>query len=386
MDDRRVEGRVEDSERSPSPGTNAAERRDWIRLCLVPGVGPVLRERLLARFGSPQKILQASPQALGQVEGVGRKTARAIQAARRLDVDALEAMCAQAGIELILQRDEAFPERLAEIPARPGLLFARGRMEPSDRLAVAIVGTRRPSSYGLRHARRLARGLAAQGVTIVSGLAEGIDGAAHEAALEQGGRTVAVLGSGHLKLYPASHRNLAARIAEAGCVLSEYPPEHPAFRSTFPQRNRVVSGLALATVVIEAGKRSGALITARHALEQNREVLVLPGPVDGGRFSGAHALLADGARAVESTDDILDAIGPLPAPVPVGSGDVHHGAELLLSERERAVLDQIGRDPTPIDQVVAASGLGVSQVLSVLSILEMRSVIRRVSGQFVARI
>ena len=359
--------------------------RAWIKLCLAEGLGPVGRERLIARFGGPVDVLRADRSALQGVTGIGPKTAAAIMAARRLDLEELTHQCRLAGVGMIWPERAEYPRRLTEVPAPPGLLFVAGNLLSRDELAVAIVGTRHASRYGERQAARFAEVLADTGVTIVSGLARGIDAAAHRGALAGGGRTIAVLGSGHGRLYPSCHRELADSIAAQGAVMSEYPPRRPPLSSTFPQRNRIVSGLALATLVIEAGARSGALITARHAMEQNREVLVLPGPVEKGAFRGSHRLIRDGALLVETPSDVLEALGPLPVPAEGESGDVRAPAELLLSEQERAILSEIGTRPTPIDQVVARSGLPVQRVLSTLSMLEMRHLIERVSGQFVAR-
>jgi DNA processing protein len=254
-------------------------------------------------------------------------------------------------------------------------------------VAVAIVGTRHATQYGLRQAERLAGSLARAGVTIASGLARGIDAAAHRGALGAGGRTIAVLGSGVLNVYPPEHKELADEVAGHGAVVSESPPRAAPMAGVFPQRNRIISGLSLGVVVVEAGERSGALITARHAMEQGREVFAVPGRIDDRTSHGCHRLIRDGAKLVQSPEDVLEELGPLVEPALGGDGQVvRHPAELLLNELELQVLAAIGSDATAIDDLVAATGLSPAQILSTLSVLEMRHVIRRLSGTLVARV
>jgi len=232
----------------------------------------------------------------------------------------------------------------------------------------------------------LGGGLARAGLTIVSGLARGIDAAAHRGALRAGGRTLAVLGGGLLRLYPPEHRQLADEVVRHGALIAELPPRVRPTGGTFPQRNRLVTGLTLGVVVVEAAERSGALISAEHAMEQGREVFAVPGSVDSHVSRGCHRLLRDGARLVESVDDVLDELGPLVEAAQVDPDRiVHHPAELLLNEIEQAVLSKIGVEPTNIDQIVLACELPVHRVLSTISVLEMRRLVRRVSGTRVAR-
>jgi DNA processing protein len=260
-------------------------------------------------------------------------------------------------------------------------------LRPNDALAVGIVGTRHGTQYGLRQAERLAGSLARAGFTIVSGLARGIDAAAHRGALAAGGRTIAVLASGVMNIYPPEHDTLADEVAACGALVSESPPRSEPLAGTFPQRNRIISGLSLGIVVVEAAERSGALITARHAMEQGREVFAVPGNVDTRASRGCHQLIRDGARLVESADDVLEELGPLveAAPRDDDQKKIHHPAELLLNELEEQVLAEVGGEATSIDQIVSDSGLPVSQVLSTLSVLEMRRLIRRLSGTTVIR-
>lgn len=372
---------------SHSPSVGNQQLRHYLRLSMVPGVGPRIRQALLAQFHSPQGILDAPMDRLRDVPGVGAKLARAITCAdQEVDVDALIDLCRENAIRILPDYDKAYPPSLKEIDDPPGLLFLRGSLSHADRLAVAIVGTRHATHYGLRQAERLAAGLARAGVTVVSGLARGIDASAHRGALAAGGRTLAVLGSGVLNIYPPEHDTLADEVLQQGALLSESPPLAAPRTGSFPQRNRIISGLSLGAVIVEAGTRSGALITARLAAEQNREVFAVPGRVDDRPAQGCHRLLRDGAALVESVDDILEHLGPLAHPAPKEDGtEVRHPAELQLNDFEQKILAAIGTDSTSIDRLVAETSLPVSRILATLSVLEMRHLIRRITGTTVAR-
>ena len=360
---------------------------DTLRLILVPGVGPRIRRLLLERFGSAEGALAAAPSEWRSVPGVGPKLAGHLAAAPcPSEVEAELDFCRLHDIAVLAESDPRYPGVLREIPDPPGVLFCRGELRPQDALGLGIVGTRHPTPYGLRQAERLAGSLARAGLTILSGLARGIDAAAHRGALAAGGRTIAVLGSGVLNIYPPEHADLAREILPHGAVLSEVPPRAVPHGGMFPQRNRIISGMALAVLVIEAGDRSGALITARHAMEQGRDVFALPGHVDDRTSHGCHRLIRDGARLIESADDILEELGPLFAAAPRDDGPpIHHPAELLLNEQEQQVLAAIPGEATSIDEVVRQSGLPIAQVLSTLSVLEMRHLVRRLSGTLVQR-
>ncbi|MBQ1277007.1 MAG: DNA-processing protein DprA, partial [Thermoguttaceae bacterium] len=279
---------------------------DDILLSTVDGVGPLTAERLIAYFGTASEVLRASRRDLERVEKVGPTLARKISQAREAcDVEALIRFCEENGIEIVALRDARYPARLREIDNPPRLLYVRGSFAPEDRAAIAIVGTRGATRYGLDQARRLGRELAEAGFTVVSGLALGIDGAAHRGALEVGGRTLAALGGGVAKVYPREHEDLARLVANSGAVFSEYHPLTSPLAGNFPARNRIVSGLSLGVLVVESPLRSGSLITARLAAEQNREVFALPGPVDRETSRGCHQLLREGAALVESVEDVL---------------------------------------------------------------------------------
>ena len=360
---------------------------DTLRLSLVSGVGPRIRKALLERFGSARAVLMAAPSELREVHGVGPKLMRSIaKADHAIDVEAEIALCREHGIDILTEAHTDYPRPLREIHDPPGVLFMRGTLKPDDALAVGIVGTRHGTQYGLRQAERLAGSLARAGLTIISGLARGIDAAAHRGAMAAGGRTIGVLASGVMNIYPPEHDRLAEEVVAHGALISESPPRAAPLSGTFPQRNRIISGLSLGIIVVEAAERSGALITARHAMEQGREVFAVPGNVDSRTSRGCHQLIRDGARLVESADDVLEELGPLVEAVPRADVQViHHPAELLLNELEQQVLSAISGEATPIDQIVAETGLPVPQVLSTLSALEMRRLIRRLSGTTVAR-
>ncbi len=362
--------------------------QDAIRLSLVTGVGPRTWQLLLAAFGSPTRVLEAMPSELEIVDGVGPKLSQAIARAKHeIDAEAEIALCEKHGIEPLITGSDDYPASLNEIPDPPGVLYRRGTMIPADAMAIAIVGSRHASLYGTSQAERLASGLARAGFTIISGLARGIDAAAHRAALTAGGRTIAVLGSGLLNIYPPEHAELASDVTQSGALLSEAPLKMGPHRNLFPQRNRLISGLSRGVIVIEASLKSGALITARHAMEQNRDVFALPGRVDSHLSHGCHRLIRDGVKLIESADDVLEELGPLPAPV-VRSQEqtVHHPIEVTLNELERKVLQGIESSPTLIETIIASSELPATQVLSTLTILEMRRLIRRVSGVHYVRL
>jgi len=376
-----------DTQPDDDPPQADSDRRDLLLLALISGIGPRIRRSLLDRFESASGIFRAAPSELRSVDGIGPKLCRSIVSARdEIDVDEEIATCQKHGIEILVESDPGYPPIVKEIIDPPGVLFKRGELLPQDALALAIVGTRHATHYGLRQADSLAQSLGRAGLTIVSGLARGIDAAAHRGALAAGGRTIAVLGSGLLNLYPPEHAELAKDISEQGAVISEIPPRMPPRSGAFPQRNRLISGLSLGVLVVEAAQRSGALITARHAMEQNRDVFAVPGPSDSRASQGCHQLIRDGAKLVTSADDVLEELGPLFEAASTAEGhEVHHPAELTLNDQERAVLDAIGSEPTSIDIVVINSGLPIQRVLSTISVLEMRHLVRRLSGQLVVR-
>jgi DNA processing protein len=369
------------------PSQTTETLADAVRLALVDGVGPRLRKALLEAFGTAGDVFAAAPSDLRRVPGIGAELARRIAAAKdEVDVQAELDLCAGHNIRILTDHDDEYPRALCEIHDPPAVLFVRGQILPQDALAIAIVGARHATHYGIEQAERLAGSLARAGLTITSGLARGIDAAAHRGALAAGGRTLAVLGSGLLNLYPAEHAELAERVVASGALISEMPPHSPPVAGAFPQRNRIITGISLGVLVVEASTRSGALISARHAMEQGREVFAVPGRIDSRMSHGCHRLIRDGAKLVETADDVLEELGPLVAPARSAAGDeVRQPAELLLNDVERQILSVISNDATTIDAVVAESGLPTGQVLATISVLEMRHLVRRLSGNTLIR-
>jgi len=283
------------------------EKAWWLALHLVPGVGRITFKKLVGYFGQPRDVMQATAGQLMRVAGIGPKIAQAItgfQAARAVEWELRAAKT--VGCQIVIQDDDGYPPLLKTIADPPPVLYVRGELSALMAPGVAVVGSRRPSTYGKVVAEQLAKGLAECGVTVVSGLARGIDSVAHVSALESGGRTIAILGCGLSYMYPPENRHLAERISQQGAVLSEFPMTTKPDRLNFPLRNRTISGLSLGTVVVEAGERSGALITAQWALEQGREVLAVPGNVTAPTSRGTNRLIKMGAKLVEGVDDILE--------------------------------------------------------------------------------
>ena len=356
-------------------------------LSMVAGIGPRLFEALLDQFETASAVLAATSSELKQVPGIGKALVEAIVSARESAPWQRELeVCREQEISIFLRQADIYPKMLKAITDPPNVLYCRGNLLPQDEIAIAIVGTRHATHYGRTQAERLARGLAHAGYTVVSGLARGIDAAAHEGAMKAGGRTIAVLGSGLMNVYPPEHQDLANQVIQSGALVSEFSSGKPPRSGAFPQRNRIVTGLSLGVIVVEAAERSGALISARLATEQNREVFAVPGRVDSRGSRGCHQLIRDGATLVESVEDVLEELGPLVEPIETESGQtIQHPAELQLNEQEQKILQAIDLDPTDIDQIVNRTQVPVSRVLSTISILEVKKLVRRISGSQIAR-
>jgi len=381
-------------------GSRPPSLEELLALQLTAGVGSVTYRRLLRTFGSVQGILAASASRIEEVEGVGPKRAESLASGRGLELaEAETARAAEMGVGLLAYTDDDYPAALKHIYDPPLVLYVKGELRPGDALAIAVVGARNCSYYGRSQAERFAGALAGMGFTVVSGLARGVDSAAHSGALDAGGRTLAVMGRGLAGVYPPENEELAARIAAAGAVLSELPLQTPPSRENFPRRNRLISGLSLGVLIVEGSRRSGALITARSALEQGREVFALPGKVDSSRSAGPNSLIKSaGAKLVEGPEDILDELGPVAdelvgLKLPPGlrekakAGRVKESdapADLRaagLSGKERGVLDRLSSDPAQMDALIEASGLPPAEVASILMVLEIRRLVKRLPGQ-----
>ena len=359
-----------------------------LRLTLVSGIGPRTQQALLDHFETPARVLAAAAEQLREVPGVGPKLANEIREQAGSDAAEREwAECRRLGVHILLRDDADYPRLLREVCDPPAVLYSRGQLEQRDEMAVAIVGARRCTLYGKQQAERLAAGLARAGMTVVSGLARGVDAAAHRGALEAGGRTLAVAATGLATVYPPEHEDLAAQISEAGAVLSEARLDQKPVAGLFPQRNRIISGLCAGVIVVEASQRSGALHTARHAMEQGRDVFAVPGRIDSLASEGCHNLIRDGACLIRNVDDVLESLGPLVAPVPQQSGgEVHSPRELTLNEQERRVLEAVPTEPSHIDEVLRAADIDSSRVLATLTVLEMKRMIQRLPGGYLVRV
>uniref|UniRef100_A0A7C1G4T7 DNA-protecting protein DprA n=1 Tax=Thermomicrobium roseum TaxID=500 RepID=A0A7C1G4T7_THERO len=353
------------------------ERTAWIGFHAIEGVSLRWLERLLEQYGSALAAWQAPEaelRALGLPEG---PLARLLAARRSGLPEKVLQQAAQAGAQVLVYPDEEYPPLLREIASPPLALFVRGTLEPRDVRAVALVGTREASNYGVQVARVFAAEFAQAGVTVVSGLARGIDRAAHEAALEAGGRTIAVLGTGIDVVYPAGHRGLAQRIVEHGALVTEFLPGTPPHAGNFPVRNRIISGLSLGVVVVEAPERSGALITANFALDQNRAVYAVPGPIFSAGTSGILRLLREGATPVGTARDVLE--------------DLQLEARQLalpvaprVPEAARPVIAALGREAKHIDELAAELGLGIAQLSALLLELQLEGLVTHLGAQHYA--
>ena len=353
-----------------------------IILNALPNVGSVKIRLLIEHFGSPDAALAAPADALSRVHGVGDQVAHDLTHWREHLADPareLEAAAA-AGLQIVAYYDHAYPENLKEIYDPPMLLYVKGTLEPRDKHAIAIVGSRRATNYGQATASRLARELVANGFTVVSGLALGIDTAAHLGALQGEGRTIAVLGSGFACFYPPENKELADQIAANGAVMTEFPMQYRPSKISFPMRNRVISGLALGTIIAEAPANSGALITATHALNQNRQVFAVPGRADGPTFKGNHRLIKEGAKLVENAEDVLAEFdylfprGTVPAAPEVSAPQ--------LDGAEDVVYKALGPDERHIDDVIRSCELPPGDVSVALLSLEMKRLVRQLPGKY----
>jgi DNA processing protein len=335
--------------------------------------------RLLDRFGDLGTAWAAPDHQLRAVLDE-RALAGVLRVRRELDLDAEMDRYGRLGISVLTLADAAYPRLLREIPAPPPVLYLRGTLEADDDRAVGIVGTRRFTPYGREMTATLAGDLAAAGVTVVSGLARGIDGVAHQAALQAGGRTIAVLGCGPDIVYPPEHRNLTDRIVDQGAILSEYPPGRQPDAQNFPARNRLISGLSLGVIVVEAPERSGALITADFAADQSRDVFAVPGSVLAAASAGNNRLLRDGARLVRSAADVLEDLG-----LDAGPDGEPVQQSLPLGESERRLIAVLTREPQHIDELAALADLPIAEASAFLTILELNGLVRNAGALHYAR-
>ncbi len=345
------------------------ERKYWLGFSLVPGIGPKRLLILAQAFGDLHSAWKADENRL-RAAGLDSETAASVCRTRaQVDLDGEMAKIERVGASLLTPEDANYPSLLKNLPDPPLALYLRGTLTPQDDLALAVVGTRKATNYGRDAAAFFSRQLAQQGVTIVSGLAHGIDSAAHRSALDAGGRTIAVLGCGIDRVYPPDHGELARQIAQQGALISEFPVGSKPEAKHFPRRNRIISGLSLGVLVIEAPEKSGAMITATQAAEQGRDVFAVPGAIFSAASGGTNRLIQDGAKLVITVDDILDELNI-----------AHRNVEARVLTRqiapigkdEPALLRFLSNQPLPVDELVRQSGLPTAEVLSTLTLLELQ--------------
>ncbi len=377
---------------------NSPDIENWLRLIRADGVGSTTFAKLLKRFRSVQRALGASVSELAKVNGIGFKTAERIASSRdKFNTKKELAMAAKLGVWIINAADKRYPPALKQIYDPPPVLYVKGTLERADSLAIAIVGSRRHSTYGAEQASRFAHMLASAGFTIVSGMARGIDTAAHRGALSASGRTIAVQGCGLANVFPPENKKLYGLITDSGACMSELPLEYEALSENFPPRNRIISGLAMGVIVIEASAKSGALITVKAALEQNREVMVVPGKIDSPISVGSHRLIKEGARLVDCVEDVMETLGYIGEDLKGHAASAAEKAQadverpvfdvgrLNLSPAERAIYDCLGREPMHVDEVIVGTGLGAGKVNSGLISLRLKGLIKQQPGNLFKR-
>ena len=372
---------------------NSPNIESWIRLIRADGVGPTTFNKLLKYFGTPQRALGASVAEMARVEGIGVKTAERILRSRdKFNVQHELELAENLGIWIINLEDDRYWPALKKTYDPPPVLYIKGSLERSDNLAIAIVGSRRCSTYGSEQASRFAHMLASAGFTVVSGMARGIDTSAHRGALSANGRTIAVQGCGLTNIFPPENEKLFELIAQSGACISELPLSYEPLAENFPARNRIIAGLSIAVIVVEATPRSGALITAKAAIEQNKEVMAIPGKIDSPVSAGPNRLIKEGARLVDCVEDVMEALGY------IGDGLKKHvttaaqqasrqmetplfsADELNLSENEIVLYNCLGNEAVHIEDMIAQTGLQPGQINASLISLRLKGLIKQLPG------
>ena len=351
------------------------DKKYWVGFNLIKGIGAVRMQGLVAYFGDLESAWNADDASLTEA-GLGAKLIERVNIARQgVSLDKVWEKIESQGIKILTWGDHEYPSRLKEIDQPPPVLYIRGEYLPDDLFAVAIVGTRKVTPYGRQVTEEIASYLAANGMTVVSGLARGVDAIAHQSALRAGGRTIGILGSGVDKIYPPEHRGLADQMMERGAIISDYAVSTPPEASNFPPRNRIISGLSLAVVVIEAAETSGALITAEFAAEQGREVFAVPGSILAPQSKGTNRLIQNGALPLLTPADLMQAL------------DIHRIGEqksarkiLPMDETEAKVLNVLGREPLHVDEIRNQSGLPIEKISATLALMELKGMVRQVGG------
>jgi len=356
----------------------------WFGLKAVPGVGNVTFRRLLERFDTPKAALAASSGELGTVKGVTPAALEAIRAgAWKRFADEECRRLGDSGARLVTFTSADYPKALFEIPDPPPFLYVRGELRGNE-LAVAIVGSRRATSYGIMATKRLAEELAGHGVAVISGMARGVDTAAHKGALQVGGRTIGVLGCGIDKVYPPENRKLFDAVSETGCLVSEFPLGTLPLAENFPRRNRIISGLSRGVLVVEASEKSGSLITAQYALDHGRDVYAVPGNISFSACRGSNQLIKQGAKLVDCVEDILEELPGSLGGTGGGAPAEAAGPTFSLTPREAAMYELLARAPLHIDDIIAQTELTAGEVSSMLLHLELKGAVTPLPGTYFA--
>jgi DNA processing protein len=352
-----------------------------VSLNMVGEIGSIRLKKLLDYFDKPENILNAPKEKLMAVSGIGEKIADEIYSLKSQDLDKEFTLAKKYGLKIMTYEDKDYPENLKNIPDPPIVLYIKGQLKEQDKFSIAIVGSRRASFYGLSCAERFALDLSNKGFTIISGMASGVDTSAHKGALKQNGRTIAVMGSGFEHIYPTENEELVEEISRNGAVISEFPIDTRPLRQNFPQRNRVISGLSLGVLVVEAARNSGALITADFALEQGREVFALPGKVDSCTSFGTNELIKQGAKLVSCIDDILEEFN-LTVSEPTQSTlrlDKHSPGN--LGNEESHLYDLLSEQPITLDEIAEKTNMNISRLSTLLLKLQMKELIKQLPGK-----
>jgi len=363
------------------------ETEACIALNMIPNMGPVRMRKLLEVFDSPERILTAKASELRTVDGIGPELAQSVASwEEKVDLTAELRRIEESGTHVITRQSPEYPRELLNIHNPPIVLYVWGTLIERDQRAVGVVGSRKTSHYGLESAKKLSYQLAYAGLTVVSGLARGIDTAAHQGALAAQGRTVAVIGSGLMDIYPPENVGLAEKIAESGAVVSEFPMQFPPSPQTFPYRNRIVAGWGLGVLVVEAGLNSGALITANQALDNGRLVYAVPGQIDRPTSAGSNRLIQQGAKLVTGAGDILDDLNILLPEKPAAQKSSSASTTAVLTAEETAILECLDQGESSLDDLVANTSLPTPKVLSTLLGLEMKRLVKQLPGQRFTRL
>ena len=382
----------------PKLQANSIDIEQWLKLIRAEGIGPVIFTKLLKRYGSTDKILGASVSELTKVNGIGPKIAEHIAATRDLfDASSEIELAHKLNVWIININDSRYPPALKQIYDPPPVLYIKGNLIRQDNLAISIVGSRQCSLYGQEQSSRLSHFLGSAGFTICSGMARGIDTAAHQGALSSGGRTIAVQGCGLGHIFPPENKRLFELITESGACISELPLNYEPIAKNFPPRNRIIAGLSLATIVVEAGLRSGALLTAEAAMDYNREVMAVPGKIDSPLSKGAHKLIKQGAKLVESVEDVMDALGyygeQLNKHVSTTAAEAEKKIEqslfdigqFNLNEDEKVIFNSLDKEPSHIEQIIIDTDLPPGNVNAGLISLRLKGLIKQLPGSLFVR-